>query len=859
MRADRKDRDAPTGPLDVPEFSLVLLVGSTSSGKSTFARKHFKATETVSSDACRAAVCDDENALDANEDAFALLGATVDLRLKRRKLAVVDATNLRREGRERLVAIAKARHALAVAIVVDPGEAACRARAAARPDRDHPPHVIKAHHDLLRRLKGMRQEGFHAVHHLSGERAVEEATVVRRKLWTDLGHETSPLDVVGDVHGCMEELLALLRLLGWDVARGETGRWSARHPGGRKAVFVGDLVDRGPDVGGVLSLVMDMVEDGVAYCVAGNHEAKLEKWLRGRPVTRTHGIQESIDAIEAGGRDFRERVRGFVSGLRSHLTLDGGKLAVAHAGIREDMVGRASGAVRAFCLYGDVTGERDEHDLPVRGDWARDYRGPVKVVYGHTPVARAEWVNGTLCLDTGCVFGGSLTALRWPETETVSVPAARTYVEPSRPFIGSGDATAQQAVDADLDAADVTGQRTVETALMTRISVRAENAAAALETMSRHAVDPRWLVYLPPTMSPAATSTLDGWLEHPAEAFAHYRSEGVATVLCEEKHMGSRAVMAVCRDAGTAAGRFGVEDGSLGEVWTRTGRPFFDDPGERAAVVGRASAALAASGTFEATGSDWAVLDVEVMPWSAKAMALVRGQYGPVAAAGRVGLGLAHDALARAAARGLPVDGLLDAVRAREGNVTRFAQRVSGYCWPSATVDDLAIAPFHLLATEGKVHSDATHAWHMSLGPRMAAADHLFRATRTFEVDLSSPESEAAAIAWWEAMTAAGGEGMVVKPPTFLARGAKRLCQPAVKVRGKDYLRIVYGPDYDMPANLERLRERSLNAKRSLAMREFALGLEGLERFVRGEPLRRVHECAFAVLALESEPVDPRL
>jgi protein phosphatase len=175
-------------------------------------------------------------------------------------------------------------------------------------------------------------------------------------------------------------------------------------------------------------------------------------------------------------------------------------------------------------------------------------------------------------------------------------------------------------------------------------------------------------------------------------------------------------------------------------------------------------------------------------------------------------------------------------------------------------LDDHRIAPFHLLASEGRAHTDQNHVWHMETLARLCAADPgLLLATPYRVVDVEDEASRAAAIQWWEALTAAGGEGMVVKPFDFIARGPKGLMQPAIKCRGPEYLRIIYGPEYTTPEHLGRLRQRGLGSKRSLAVREFALGVEGLERFVRGEPLRRVHECVFAVLALESEPVDPRL
>ena len=201
----------------------------------------------------------------------------------------------------------------------------------------------------------------------------------------------------------------------------------------------------------------------------------------------------------------------------SHYVLDGGRLVVAHAGLIERYQGRASGRVRSFCLYGDTTGETDEYGLPVRLPWARDYRGRAMVLYGHTPMPEAEWVNNTMCLDTGCVFGGRLTALRYPEREIVAVPAAEVYYEPARPFLvaDAGAGRCRSASRRCSTSTDVLGTRVIETGYLPRIGVRAENAAAALEVMSRFAIDPRWLVYLPPTMSPVATSTRAGLLEHP--------------------------------------------------------------------------------------------------------------------------------------------------------------------------------------------------------------------------------------------------------------------------------------------------------------------------------------------------------
>ena len=382
-------------------------------------------------------------------------------------------------------------------------------------------------------------------------------------------------------------------------------------------------------------------------------------------------------------------------------------------------------------------------------------------------------------------------------------------------------------------------------------------AAAALEVMSRFAANPKWLIYLPPTMSPSETSQAPGLLEHPAEAFAYYRHAGVPRVVCEEKHMGSRAVVIVCRDEAAAQRAFGITGEGIGICYTRTGRRFFDDPNFEREFLQLVQAAATAAGFWDEFKTGWLCLDCELMPWSAKAQALLKQQYAAVGASARASLTAEVATLEQAAARGLDVAELLARTRSRQQMVGYYIAAYRGYCWPVNSVHDLKLAPFHLLATEGKVHTNQPHTWHMETLARLAGG--IILATPFQVIDLLDAASEAEGIRWWEELTARGGEGMVVKPLDFIVKGSRGLVQPAVKCRGQEYLRIIYGPEYTAPANLERLRARGLSAKRSLALREFALGIEALERFARKEPLRRVHEAVFGVLALESEPTDPRL
>jgi len=508
------------------------------------------------------------------------------------------------------------------------------------------------------------------------------------------------------------------------------------------------------------------------------------------------------------------------------------------------------------------TGETDEYGLPIRYNWASEYRGNAAVVYGHTPVLEAEWLNNTICIDTGCVFGGKLTALRYPEKEIVEVAANQTYYEPIRPLGGlSNDGlSAQQEQDDMLDIEDVLGKRHIRTELGRTVIVHEEKALAALEVMSRFAVHPKWINYLPPTMSPSETSERPGLLEHPDQAFAYFLKQGIEEVVCEEKHMGSRAVIQICRSAESAKDRFGIETGEIGVCYTRTGRRFFKDQKLEATLLERLQNAIQRAGLWDELETDWMTLDCELMPWSMKAIELITSQYAAVGAAGLNSVGASIEVLKTAMDRGVDVSSLLAAQEERLTLLDKYTTSYRNYCWTVNSPDDLRLAPFHLLASEGNTHFTKDHRWHMDILAKIATdEDSMFIATSFRVVDLEDEGQRAGAIRWWEDLTKEGGEGMVVKPLEFLAKGKKGLVQPALKCRGAEYLRIIYGPEYSREENLDRLRSRGLSTKRQMAMKEFMLGLEGLERFVRRDPIRQVHECALGVLALESEAVDPRL
>lgn len=844
----------------VPASCVIVLVGVSGSGKSTFAARHFGPFETLSSDTFRGLVADDENDQSATAAAFDALRYVAGKRLEQNRLTVIDATNVQPAARKTFVDLARAHDMLPVAIVLDVPERVAMERNRGRAGRDFGRDVVHRQHGQLRRsLKGLGREGFRRVHVLDSEEAIADAEIVREPLLTDRRGERGPFDAIGDVHGCLAELQTLLDRLGYDIRRDADGRAiDAAHPEGRRAIFLGDLVDRGPDSPGVLRLAMGMVENGHALAVPGNHEQKLVRALEGKKPNPSHGLAETLQQLSREPEGFRDEVLRFCRELVSHLVLDDGRLVVAHAGLIERYQGRASGRVRAFALYGDTTGESDEYGLPVRLPWADDYRGDAVVLYGHTPVPEVVWVNGTACLDTGAVFGGALSAMRYPEREVVSVPSDRVWYEPIRPLAAPATASsagAQVREPGVLRLDDVTGRQVIETATRGRIGVREDSAAGALEVMARWSIDPRHLLYLPPTMSPPTASRRPGLLEHPDEAFAAYRSDGVREVVVEEKHMGSRAVVLVARDAA----RFDAPDGWRGVVHTRTGRPFLPRELERT-LLAEIEEAAGRAGLFDELDTSWLLIDGELLPWSLKAEDLIRDLYASTAAAATAALPPAVAALQDAAASGVEVRELLARTRERLVDAEAYRAAYRRYAAPVEGLDGVQLAPFQILASEGRSTATEPHGWHLERIDRMVDADpSRIRRTQRRAVDLDDAAAVDDAVRWWETLTEAGGEGVVVKPAAGLVRTRKDLAQPGIKVRGREYLRMIYGPDYTADRNLARLRDRSVAHKRSLALREYALGLEALDRVARGEPLWRIHQAVFAVLAMESEPVDPRL
>ena len=422
--------------IEIPELCVVALIGVSSSGKSTFSKTHFKPTEVLSSDYFRALVSDDENNQEVTQQAFEALYFVARKRLELGLLTVIDATSVQEFARRQILRLAKEHDCFAAAIVLDINEDIIIERNKNRPDRNLTKDILTRQMNQLKKtsIEQLKKEGFRYVYVLSSEDDINNAEIVRAQLWNNKKGEAGPFDIIGDIHGCYDELCELFIKLNYEV---DAENFNAKPPHGRKAVFLGDLCDRGFKNVEVLRLVMNMTHNCDALCVLGNHDNKLLRKLNGRNVQLTHGLDRTVEQLEKESTEFSENVKTFLNGLISHYIFDEGRLVVAHAGIKEEYQGRTSGHVYNFCLYGETTGETDEYGLPVRYPWANEYKGKALVVYGHIPNAEVLSVNNTFCIDTGCVFGGKLTAFRYPEKEIVQVNAKQEYYASLKPFAQS--------------------------------------------------------------------------------------------------------------------------------------------------------------------------------------------------------------------------------------------------------------------------------------------------------------------------------------------------------------------------------------------------------------------------------------
>lgn len=833
--------------IEIPENSFISLIGISSSGKSSFAKKYFNDYEVLSSDYFRTLLTNDENDQSSNSLVFETLYDIAHKRLSRNLLTVLDATNVQRDARKTFIKHAKKEHVLPVAIVINTSLETCIERHKERDDRSFGIGVLrKQYMELNRSISKLKKEGYRYVYVVE-ESDIDNVEIVRNKLWNNKSDESGPFDIIGDIHGCYDELCLLLKKLGYII-----DEYNVTHPNNHQVIFLGDLCDRGPKNVEVLKLVMSMVKSKIAYCVAGNHDSKLNRYLQGKKVNVSHGLDATVNELEKENDTFKLEVQQFLDSLISHYVFDNKNLVVAHAGLIEKYQGKTSGIVREFCLYGDVDGDLDENGKPIRKDWTKDYRGSANVVYGHIASRQVKVSNNTYCIDTGCVYGGKLTALKYPSFEYESVDALDTYYE---------DELLDIKVDNTiLNIDDVLDKRWFETGVYKNVLIDKEYSAKAFETINKYAVDPRWLIYLPPTMSPVETSKEEAYLEHPNEIFDYFKKQRIDKIICEEKHMGSRAVIVVCKDKGVSKERFGIDDNSIGTIYSRTGRPFFLNKKDEQDVLSIINEALTKSNFWNDYNTDWVCIDSEIMPWSLKALELVKTQYAAVGSSATHALSKVSEKLELAKERYNEINELAMNIKNRAQAIEEYKKAYRAYCWEVNSIEDYKIAPFHILATENHVWTDVNHQMHMETIKKYMCDHHpILLATKYEVVDVNDETQVEKVVEWWLNHTENSGEGLVFKPLNFLETVDGRLIQPALKCRGREYLRIIYGPTYTFSEHLTRLKSRGLKKKRALALSEFALGIESLTRFVKRRGLYEVHESVFAVLALESEKVDPRL
>lgn len=861
--------------ITLPYAGIVLLVGPSNSGKTTLLNRLMKenqllASEVISSDQFRVLVSDIEfiqwNQRPKEEadvlydqytristEAFEAMDYLIGKRARLNKLTIIDATHLKEDDRERYIRMGKKYHVPVVAIVLNVSEKELLMR---DEHRDHPRgknRIKQQFQQFKRSLKSIKKEGFHRTYILN-EAELQELEIGRQEnpLIIDLGNG---LDFIGDIHGCFEEFMELLGKLGY--VENEEGYYI--HPAGRKILSLGDVMSRGPRSLETMLFFKKHVVAGYAYMIDSNHGWKIARWLDGRNVKLAHGdekVEADFEEYETQfGKESMDKVKqelkDWLLAAKSHFIIqkNGVKVAVAtHAGIRDHHIGKQSQRISDFCRYGDTDG-LDENGKPIRKDWTIGHQSSELIIWGHDPKPQPLLVNNTLNIDQGVVFGGALTAYRYPEKQFVQVQAKQDYADvPDNPL---WEWERKRLAPPNLG--KYINGYSVLTEQYGEIAIYKEGIKPALDDLSHYTLPLEELVYLPPTMSPTPKpSRLEGYLEHPMEAFEYYQANGVDTMVVEKKHMGSRGILFLFKNKEAAKEYIGRE--SLGAIYTRTGRAFFQKELEEK-ILKVLNADL--NSYFEKYQTDFVLLDAEILPWNLKAKDLILKQYahvGEMALLDRIKL---SERLQKASENGRDVEAWIKESDENIKNAAVFNEVYQKYCWETEGLEGIQIAPFHTLAHSAETFFDKPHTWHMEKNQEFSGLSSLFVETEYRVV--TDEESMKDAIKWWEEMTEDGHEGFVVKPETYVARPKGKLLQPAIKVRGRKYLHIIYGIDYLHPENLSRLKQRNAGKKQRNALKEFSLGVEAVNRFVRREALERWHECVLGVLALESEPIDPRL
>ncbi|RBW69663.1 polynucleotide kinase-phosphatase [Bacillus taeanensis] len=859
----------------LPYAGIVLLVGPSNSGKSTLLKKliqqnKIRASEVVSSDDFRILVSDIEfidwrdkpkeesdNLFDEyaeiSKEAFRIMDKIIEARCRLNKLTFIDATHLQPDDRKRYIALARKNHVPIIALVMDIPQDILLER---DERRNHPrgKRRIKQQFQVFKREKRfIKKEGYKAVYFISEPNEIE---LIRRSNLLEIAIEDG-IDIIGDIHGCYDEMISLLEKLGYE--KNEEDYYI--HPEGRKFLSIGDIMSRGPHSLKTMLFFFRHVQQNLAYMIDSNHGWKIARWLGGRNVTLAHGDEKVEEDFKRYEEEFgaeqteeiKKALKEFLLKAPSHYVFKKNgvsTLVCTHAGIKDEYIGKQSHEISDFCRYGDTDGF-DQNGKPNRKDWFVHHKTNTLIIWGHDPKPQPLLINSTINIDQGVVFGGKLTAFRYPEKQLFSVKALNDYSE----FADNPLKKWEEQRLASPNINKFINGYSVLTEYGGEITLYQEHVKPAIDTISHFTIPIEQLIYIPPTMSPTPhTSSYEDYLEHPKEAIDYYRSQGIQMMIAEKKHMGSRAILFLFKNEASAKKFIGIE--TLGVIYTRTGRRFFNVETKKEIVL-KINKELQEKRYFEKYDTEYVLMDAEIMPWNLKAKELISSQYAHVSENAILDRRKLTHKIATAAEENEQLKIWLKEYEQKLENAEIFKEVFQKYCWDIKDNNDIQIAPFHILAHSNETLFHKPHVWHMEMNRELSKRSSLF--VETEYKMIRDGDSEEEVISWWEEITRDGHEGIVMKPETFIARNKGKLIQPAIKVRGRKYLHIIYGMDYLLPENLVRLKNRNTGKKQKLALREFALGVEGIKRFVNGESIERVHECVLAVLAMESDSVDPRL
>lgn len=819
----------------IPHNALVVLIGPSGAGKSSFSKKYFEDREVISSDSCRRALIGSKSASElqtVSSGAFTLFYGWVRARLRHNLLVVADSTALKREYRDELAKIAKEEHCPVLYVFFDTPKSKCIENDAGRDiSAQVGPQVIERQFRILNQSRGFLNHSDQVYKIKWGE----EIEVVRTQ--RNLIVESPFVDVIGDVHGMHHTLIELLEKLGYSKNVVD-GKEIYSHPT-RKAVFLGDLIDRGPEPYKCLMLVKNMVEAGTAYLVRSNHDFKIQRYLCGNNVRIRPEFQATLDSFPADADKVGIKQFLFKSAPYLIWEHENKKHVFVHAAFKPEYLGKTDREIEDYCIYGPSNGEDPVTGKPDRIDWAITYPkfGPV-VVYGHQVIGeKPRIVNNTYGIDTGACFGGYLTAMRLPEMTFEQVKADKAYAQydeiskiSGQSSNGTSESNAPSFIREGVIRLD--GHNPI------RLGKGLWDAIFKITTRT---ISPDKLVWLAPTMSPGPVSEREDLMEDPVTTakWMMVNSPG-AEIIAQTKHMGSRGTWR-CEKVG---------DSWNIDCWTKNGYEMFDDP-FRYPVYSRMQNALN-SIAWRLGNPSLMLLDSEVMPWNQHGDAWLERLFMATGAAGAATRGATAGALKRA---GFEAES--KRMNERCLNLIEFGKIADRYCWKVPSSQDIKVAFFDVLLPKVSL----THEEKIKLFNEVAhEQENSILAPTVYRLIQKDSDLDALFDFWENATVKQGIEGLVLKYNNPETWAKYKYPQKQLKVRGSDYLKIIYGPNYRDSDTLKRLKkDRRIDSKMRMAYQETLLGDEALKRFSEGKPFESWHEMVVGILAADHASVDPRL